>query len=112
VSTVPAQLLAAAASSGSPFYVTGGTPPTDAALLDGLLDGEFCDVLKTRHMGTSSLMISTVAKLREQGVTVAVLDRTAVGQNVSPEQWSDEGLVMLAETLHFQNNTAGTRKAL
>ena len=74
----------------STFYVTGGTLRQDAAcyverqadkdLLDGLLKGEFCYVLTSRQMGKSSLMVRTAGKLREQGVRVAVLDLTAVGQ--------------------------------
>src|SRR5436190_20470723 len=38
-------------------------------------------------MGKSSLMVRTAARLREEGVQVAVLDLTAIGQNLSPEQW-------------------------
>ena len=74
----------------STFYVTGGTLRQDAAcyverqadkdLLDGLLKGEFCYVLTSRQMGKSSLMVRTAGKLREQGLRVAVLDLTAVGQ--------------------------------
>ncbi len=84
------------------FYVTGGTLRHDAAcyverqadkdLLDGLRKGEFCYVLTSRQMGKSSLMVRTANKLREQGIQVAVLDLTAIGQNLTPEQWYD-GLV-------------------
>jgi hypothetical protein len=38
-------------------------------------------------MGKSSLMVRTAARLREEGVGVAVLDLTAIGQNLSAEQW-------------------------
>ncbi len=38
-------------------------------------------------MGKSSLMVRTAGKLREQGVRVAVLDLTAVGQPEAKEQW-------------------------
>src|SRR5688572_3745323 len=44
-------------------------------------------------MGKSSLMVRTASKLREQGVAVVVLDLTAIGQNVTPEQWY-HGLLM------------------
>src|SRR2546421_6276310 len=86
-----------AAHIDSSFYVTGGTLRQDAAcyverqadkdLLDGLLKGEFCYVLTSRQMGKSSLMVRTAGKLREQGLRVAVLDLTAVGQPESKEQW-------------------------
>src|SRR5438876_4406456 len=83
--------------SEPPFYVTGGTlrqdapsyveRQADADLYQGLLRGEFCNVLTSRQMGKSSLMVHTAARLREEGVAVAVLDLTSVGQNLSPDQW-------------------------
>src|SRR5437588_2627723 len=84
-------------STPASFYVTGGTLRQDAPsyverqadkdLYEALLRGDFCYVLTSRQMGKSSLMIHTAARLREEGVQVAILDLTAVGQNLSPEQW-------------------------
>ena len=87
----------------SAFYIAGGTLPrealsyvtrqADADLFDSLLAGEFCYVLNTRQMGKSSLMVRTASRLREAGVDLAVLDLSAIGQNLSPDQWYD-GLLL------------------
>src|SRR4051794_8368691 len=90
-------------SSGAPppraFYHVGGTVPRDAGcyvtraadrdLLEALRRGDFCYVLTARQMGKSSLMTRAAARLREDGVSVAVVDLTAFGRNVTPEQWYD-----------------------
>ena len=104
-------------AAASTFYVTGGTLRQDAAcyverqadkdLLDGLLRGEFCYVLTSRQMGKSSLMVRTAGKLREQGTHVVVLDLTAIGQNLTPEQWYDGLLVRLGRQLDLEDELSG-----
>jgi WD40 repeat protein len=79
------------------FYHQGGAVPLDAPsyvvrqadshLHAALQRGEFCYVLTARQMGKSSLMGRTAARLREEGVAVVRLDLTAIGQNITPEQW-------------------------
>lgn len=79
------------------FYVLGGTLTRDApsyvmreADLDlhaALARGEFCYVLTSRQMGKSSLMVRTVVRLREENAKAVVIDLTALGQNLTPEQW-------------------------
>jgi hypothetical protein len=97
----------------SSFYVTGGTLDRDAAcyvvrqadqqLYDGLCRGQFCYVLTARQMGKSSLMVRTAARLREEGVGVAVLDLTAHGQNLTAEQWYSGLLIQMGQQLELED---------
>jgi WD40 repeat protein len=100
-------------SSKQCFYVTGGTIPRDApsyverqadrALYESLLQGKFCYALTSRQMGKSSLMVRTVARLREDGVGVAVLDLTAIGQSLTVEQWYYGLLDRIGRQLQFED---------
>lgn len=94
------------------FYKTGGTMARDAAsyvvrqadtdIWDALRRGEYCYVLTSRQMGKSSLMVRTAGKLREAGA-VAVLDLTAFGQNLTPEQWYDALRDRLGQQLRLED---------
>jgi WD40 repeat protein len=96
------------------FYVTGGTLRHDApsyverqadhAVSEGLLAGEFCYVLTPRQMGKSSLMVRTASKLRERGVSVIALDLTAIGQNLTAEQWYDGLVVRMGRQLRLDED--------
>lgn len=94
------------------FYVTGGTLKQDAGcyvtrradhqLYEHLCQGQFCYVLTSRQMGKSSLMIRTAARLREAGIGVAMLDLTAIGQNLTAEQWYDGLLSRIGRQLQLE----------
>jgi len=95
------------------FYITGGTLQSSAAsyvarradldLHEGLLAGRFCYVLTSRQMGKSSLMVQTAVRLRAEGVAVAVLDLTAIGQNLTSEQWYDGLLNRVGRQLDLED---------
>jgi hypothetical protein len=111
--TEPTPAPEAHVKAATQFYITGGTLPRDAIsyvprhadeeLFDGLMQGEFCYVLTSRQMGKSSLMVRTAARLREQGVTVVVLDLTALGQNLTAEQWYDGLLNLVGRQLRLED---------
>lgn len=100
-------------SESQNFYTSGGTLGRSARsyvtrcadndLLRHLLHGDFCYVLTSRQMGKSSLMVRTANALRNEGVHVAILDLTRIGQNVSPEQWYYGLLGRLAENLDLED---------
>ena len=91
------------------FYFAGGALPDDAPcyverrgdrdLRTALLAGEFCCVVAPRHMGKSSLMVRTAARLRAEQVRVAVLDLEAMGQTATAGEWYDGLAARLAQEL-------------
>jgi WD40 repeat protein/Flp pilus assembly protein TadD len=95
------------------FYVIGGTLRRDAQsyvprladekLYKGLNRGHFCYVLTSRQMGKSSLMVRTAARFRDEGVAIAIIDLTAIGQNLSAEQWYDGLLGRIGQQLGLEN---------
>jgi WD40 repeat protein len=95
------------------FYVTGGTLPVDTGsyvhraadneLYESLLARKFCYILTSRQVGKSSLMVRTAARLREAGVAVGVADLTAIGRNLTPEQWYAGLLARIGQQLDVED---------
>src|SRR5689334_16876946 len=95
------------------FYVTGGTLQSDAPcyverqadheVFRWLMESEFCYVLTSRQMGKSSLMVRTTNRLRQAQVQVVALDLTAIGLNLTPDQWYDGLLLRLGRQLRLED---------
>src|SRR5262249_5378996 len=64
--------------------------------------GDFCYVLTSRQMGKSSLTARIATRLRREGAAVAHLDLTAIGQNLTAEQWYDGLLGFLGRQLELE----------
>ncbi|MFQ5615696.1 MAG: AAA-like domain-containing protein, partial [Anaerolineales bacterium] len=79
------------------FFVVGGTlkreapsyisRPADGELFRLTLEGEYCNVLASRQMGKSSLMVRTAERLRRHGVRSVIVDLTRIGSSITASQW-------------------------
>ena len=100
-------------STTTEYFVTGGTLRRDAPcyvvrqadeeLLAALRLGKFCYVLTSRQMGKSSLMVRTATQLRKESCGVAILDLTAIGQNLTAEQWYRGLLSYVGQQLELED---------
>lgn len=95
------------------FFVTGGTLQADALsyverhadkdVCDQLRRSQFCYVLTSRQMGKSSLMVRAALRLRQMQVEVVAVDLTAIGMNLTPEQWYDGLLLHMGRQLRLED---------
>jgi len=99
------------------FFIAGGTlhpdarsyvkRPADDELFNLASAGKFCYVLTPRQMGKSSLMVRSGQRLREQGISVAIVDLDSLGTNITDEQW----YLGLIQRLTTQLSLPGDRDA-
>ncbi len=61
--------------------------PADALLLKLLRQSEYCNVLTSRQMGKSSLMMQTAALLSTEGLHVATPDVSLLGHPADADSW-------------------------
>jgi hypothetical protein len=71
-------------------------------LEQALRRGELCYVLTSRQRGKSSLMVRAAERLRAEGQAVALIDLTAFGRNLDPEQWYDALVTRLGRELGLE----------
>ncbi len=101
-------------SAHQDFFVAGGTlwreapsylfRPADEELYQHARSGEYCNVLASRQMGKSSLMVRTANRLQEEGMRTAFLDISTLGSGISsPETW----FFGFLDELAFQLNLEG-----
>lgn len=78
------------------YHLGGGLRPdapsyvernADTQLYHALKRGEFCYILTTRQMGKTSLRNRVARRLHQEGCRIIHLDLTALGQNLTAEQW-------------------------
>jgi tetratricopeptide (TPR) repeat protein len=79
------------------IYTVGGTVQAgegiyikrkaDDELLALCRRGEYAFILSSRQVGKSSLMVHTAQQLEKEGVRSAIIDLSAIGVNVSQDQW-------------------------
>lgn len=78
-------------------YTTGGTVQAgggiyvnrkaDNELLALCRKGEFAFILSSRQIGKSSLVVNTSEELKKEDVRCAIVDLSAIGVNISPDEW-------------------------
>ncbi len=89
---LPLQTTGGAIIPGEALYIER---QEDDELYDALTSGKYCNILTSRQMGKSSLMIRTRERLLENGYHVVVADVGLIGSQVSSDQWY-QGLLKLA----------------
>ncbi|KAB8314313.1 hypothetical protein SD81_037910 [Tolypothrix campylonemoides VB511288] len=66
--------------------------------------GEFCYVFSSRQMGKSSLRVQTMHRLKQEGISCAVVDITRIGsEHLTPENWYGGMVSLLWQGFNLSN---------
>lgn len=95
-------------------FTTGGTVQAgngiylarraDDELLALCRQAVFAYILTARQLGKSSLMMRTVERLHSEGIRTVIIDLTAIGVNVSADEWYLGLLATMEEQLMFETD--------
>lgn len=98
------------------IYTVGGTVQAgggiylsrrvDEELLALCRAGQYANVLTTRQVGKSSLMIRTSAQLRAEGIRTVIIDISKTGKEVTIEQWYRGLIKKIAEQVELNINAS------
>jgi WD40 repeat protein len=93
------------------IYTVGGTVrgvyierAADTELLELCRKGDLAFILASRQVGKSSLMVHTAEKLKNEGVHSAIVDLSAIGVDISAQEWYLGILKEIAKRLGLQIN--------
>ncbi len=97
------------------IYTVGGTVQAggglyikrkaDDELLELCKQGEFAFILSSRQVGKSSLMVRTAQQLEKENIRSVTIDLSAIGVNVSADEWYLGILNEIYASLNLETDT-------
>lgn len=96
------------------IYTVGGTVQAgggvyikrkaDDELLELCRQSEFAFILSSRQVGKSSLMVRTAQQLEQENIRSVTIDLSAIGVNVTPDEWYQGILNEISTSLNLQTD--------